>query len=269
MSLNLVENSKIKIVWAHDQYTLGEEWTEFLVKEKRIDNVFTLSDYQTLSFLKRLGSKSELYKNLYFRTRNGIKTYVDNSENLLEKDKNLFVFSSVYKKGMHPLLEKVWPRIKKEIPDAKLLIIGGAYTNFNESADWDENQTSAISLKNKWHGFLDVTFTGYLKQEQIAKIMRKASYLLYPNIYEETFGITILEAINYNVVAITNKYGALEEVADSSVSYLVDGPFNDEVLENFVEQVKLAYFNDELREVKAKNCNDFKPFISWENVALH
>jgi hypothetical protein len=36
-----------------------------------------------------------------------------------------------------------------------------------------------------------------------------------------------------------------------------------------VNKVKEAYYDQENRIIKVNNCNYFKPFISWENVALH
>ena len=265
---HLVQNSNMKIVWAHDKFALGEEWMDYLIETKELNEVFVLSDYQFNLYLNRQLEKFEKFKNTFFRTRNGVKTYGEDF-NMEEKDPNLFVFSSAYIKGMQPLVEKVWPLVKKEIPEAKLVIIGGTYRDINSKNNLSSQEISVLILQNKFNNFLDISFTGYIKQEEVAKIMKKATYMIYPNIYEETFGISILEAINYNVIVITNKFGALEETANEYTSYLVDGKFTEERVEIFVNKVKEAYYDQENRIIKVNNCNYFKPFISWENVALH
>ena len=43
------------------------------------------------------------------------------------KDPNMFVYNASVTKGMVPLLDYIWPRIKGQLPQAKLTIVGGYY----------------------------------------------------------------------------------------------------------------------------------------------
>ena len=66
---------------------------------------------------------------------------------------------------------------------------------FKAIKDWSKH-------KEKYNGKYGIEFTGIIKQSEIADILKEASYFLYPNIYPETFGISVTEAINYNCLLI-------------------------------------------------------------------
>lgn len=272
---DLYNQSKKKILWMHDTFCDGDHLVEHLVDVGRIDEIFTLSDFQT-SYISNCdhGKRRnfEVLKNKIFQTRNGIVKHIDWVD-IKQKDPNLFVYNASVTKGMIPLVEKIWPELKKKIPDAKLTVIGGYYRFKNSKPDEQEF---------KWHDLVvahpDVNFTGIIKQDEIAEILAKASYMIYPAAFPETFGISALESLAYNTPLITNTFGALEETAIDAACYKIPYAIEPNVLfpfintdwqENaFINTAFHAYMNGYLHQQKMYACNQVQDVCTWDTVAL-
>ena len=278
----IVDSAKTKIVWLHDTFVLGEEWLEFLLTEGYFNEVFTLSDYHTNYITNSKHDDVlryyEVFKHKIFQTRNGVQNF-SYEFNPNKKDKNLFIYNASATKGLWPLLTQIWPEVKKEIPDAKLKVIGGYY-NLGEGEE-DEIKDLYEELVKEYSHF-DVEFTGIITLKEISKILSKASFFIYPASYPETFGISATEALYHNVPLITTRFGAIEETAPDSTSFLIDYPITrdfelydrlkskaePEQLKSFVSMVKYAYENEYITQQKMYAAEEFKPFLGWDTVAL-
>jgi FkbM family methyltransferase len=273
-------NSKLKILWLHDTFCVGDELIEDLIVHGYIDELFTLSDFHVSYILNCDHGKRrnfEVLKNHTFITRNGITKYIDEVD-ILEKDKNLFVYNASVTKGLLPLLHKIWPEVKKNIPDARLKVIGGYY-RFRSDAEPDEQEKKLHELEEKEEfRKLNVEFTGIITQQEIAHILAKASYFIYPGAFPETFGISSLESLYYNTPLITTKFGALEETAITDCSYFINyaiepnGLFpwinTDEQSRKFVDLILNVYNNPYLHQQKMFSCNIVRDVCGWDVVAL-
>jgi glycosyltransferase involved in cell wall biosynthesis len=187
------------------------------------------------------------------------------------KDPNQFVYNSSVNKGMLALFNEIWPEVKRAIPEAKLTVIGGYYQGAGKNGVMDEQEQAYHALRGKWDGKLGITFTGIITQEEIARILSKATFMIYPPAFPETFGISTLEALYYNVVPITSRFGALEQTAIEEMSYLMDYRImeNDQEQQTrFVELVKMAHANTYLTKQKQNKCTAIRDWVSWETVAL-
>jgi cellulose synthase/poly-beta-1,6-N-acetylglucosamine synthase-like glycosyltransferase len=293
----LIDRSKYKVLWLHDNFVLGEEWLENTLVKGHYDEIFTLSDWHTQYIPNAMHGQElrhfEVMKRKMFQTRNGVKnfynktldlgTYEDeNGKTTSLKDKNLFIYNASTTKGMVPLLDTIWPRIHEEFPEAKLYIVGGYYSNNDPKKKTDKIEDIWIKKKKDHNGKRNVYFTGILTQKEIADLLVKASYFIYPGAFPETFGISATEALNYNVPLITTRFGALEETAPEATSYLIDYPItmglknyntegsvaDPEQVEKFLDIVRIAYKADFLRKEKMYAANEFKPFLGWDTVAL-
>lgn len=277
---HIVKNAKFKIVWMHDTFCSGDQLLEQFLVEGHIDEIFTLSDFHT-SYVTNCahGNKRnfEVLKNKVFMTRNGIVKHT-NYVDITNKDKNLFVYNASVTKGMLPLVKNIWPEIKKHIPSAKLKVIGGYY-RFKSDGEPDEQEKTWRNLVNDpIYRDLEIEFTGIIKQSEIADILAKAAFMLYPAAFPETFGISSLESLCYNTPLITCRFGALEETAIANACYLVDyaiepnGLFphidakQQEII--FIDKTIKAYNDYYLYQQKANYCNIIKDICTWDTVAL-
>lgn len=275
---DIVKNARQKILWMHDTFCAGDHLIEPLVVEGYIDEIFTLSDWHT-SYITTCdhGGKRmfEVLKKHIFVTRNGIglhKDWVD----VKQKNPKLFVYNASVTKGMVPLIENIWPEIRKHIPDAQLKIVGGYY-RFDSKSTPDEQELTWRELKEKYKD-VGIEFTGIIRQDEIAELLSQASLFLYPSVFPETFGISTLESLAYNTPLVTCKFGALEETAVDNACYLIDYPVEPNGLypnidkpsqiQKFISVVLDAYQNTYLHQQKMYACNIVKDICTWDTVAL-
>lgn len=272
--------AKHKILWKHDTFCMGDEIVEQLVVDGHIDEIFALSDFHTAYISNSDHGKKrnfEVLKNKIFQTRNGIVNYLPEVD-IAAKDNDHFVFNASVSKGMLPLVTKIWPRIKMQIPTAKLTVIGGYY-RFSSNANPDEQEITFRNLVEAFENInLGITFTGIITQKEIATILANASYFLYPGAFPETFGISTLESLNYNTPLIATRFGALEETAVELASYFIDYAIEpnslfphineDEQVDKFVNKVVEVYNNPYLHHQKMYYCNELKDVSTWDTIAL-
>jgi len=276
-------NAKHKVVWMHDTFANGDLMLEDLLVRGHIDEVFTLSDFHSTYVMNCDHGKRrnfEVLKHRFFQTRNGVVEYKVNGGDgvdIRKKDPHLYVFNAAFTKGMKPLVEDIWPKIKAKIPEAKLICIGGFYTFKDGKMDAQGQDWLKMSQdpKNKELG---IEFTGVIKQSEIAEILARSTYKLFPGAFPETFGISSLESLLYNTPIIGTRFGALEETAVSEACYMIDYaiepnslfPFipKERQVEKFVQATIMAHHNRYLHQQKQYACNQIKGVVGWDSVAL-
>jgi glycosyltransferase involved in cell wall biosynthesis len=275
---HIKNSAKLKILWMHDTFCNGDNLLEELVVNGDIDELFTLSDFHTTYVTNcNHGRKRnyEVLKNKIFQTRNGVVNHIKEVD-IRAKDKDLFVFNSSVTKGLMPLLN-MWNSIREKIPAAKLKVIGGYYRFKNDGTDAQYEQWEKVA-NDPHYKQLDVEFTGIIRQDEIAQILAKASFMIYPCIFPETFGISAVESLCYNTPLLTARFGALEETAIEQASYMIDYPLEpnglfpdvntEQQLNKFVSMVQKARGDEYLHQQKMYYCNIIKDVCEWDTVAL-
>ena len=275
-----IHTAKKRLLWLHDTFIEGDQIVEDLVISGKIDNIFTLSDWHTSYILTCAHGKKrnyEVLKKSIFQTRNGAVCHIPEVD-ISKKDKNHFVYNASATKGMLPLVEHIWPEIKKHIPEAKLTIVGGYY-RFREGAAPDAQENTVSELTNSQAlKDLGITFTGVIPQHEIAEILANAYMMLYPGAFPETFGISSLESLLYRTPIVTTRFGALEETAIDLACYQIDyaiEPNNlfphinkEEQVKKFLATFFNAYNNPYAHQQKQNYCDVVKDIYGWDTVAL-
>lgn len=273
--------SKHKVLWMHDTFTWGDPIVEKLTVEGYINEIFTLSDFHT-SYISNCwhgGERRnfEVLKNKIFQTRNGIVKYFDEI-NYMEKDPNLFVFVASVSKGLKVLVNDVWPIIKQNIPEARLVVAGGYY-HFSSNSEPDVQHKDLLELAaNEQYKKLDISFTGIISQSKVAELFKSASFFVFPGMFPETFGISALESLYYKTPLITVRFGALEETALDAASYFVDYASEPNSLfptiDRNIQVQKIAHMaidahrNKYLHQQKVNACSIISDICTWDTVAL-
>lgn len=276
-SWSVCTNSRFVVLYLHDTFCQGDDLIEDLVRMGRINEIFTLSDWHTTYVTNCDHGKRrnfDVLKNHIFQTRNGIGNMNPGWIDIREKDPNLFVFNASVTKGMVPLVKDIWPRVKQRIPQAQLKVIGGYY-RFRSEHGPDQQE---MDWRQMVQDHPEVDFTGVIPQQEISDILRKASYMIYPAGFPETFGISTLEALAHNVPLITCRFGALEETAVDLASYKIDYPVEpnwslpwlnrQDQVNRFTDMVVSVYNNPYLHQQKMYACNQVKDICTWDTVAL-
>ena len=275
---SMQKNAKLKVFWMHDTFCWGDDILEDLVTNGQIDEIWTLSDFHSFYVMNAAHPRLRNYEVLrdhMWTTRNGIVKYF-NTVDIDAKDPNLFIFNANMSKGLEPLLNGVWPRIKQSIPKAKLVVIGGHYKLGAAFAHADE-ESEFMKIAGPHLEDRTIRFTGIIKQREVADYCAKASYFIYPASLPETYGISTMEALYANTPLLTCRFGALEESA-SPLSYYIDysiqpnGLFpninRDQQIEKFVQMVMDVYGNKEEHRRRMEALDDVKDLLGWDVTAL-
>jgi len=271
-------NAKLKVFWMHDTFCWGDDILEHLVVNNCIDEIWTLSDFHAMYVMTCAHPKLrnfEVLRRKMWTTRNGMVKYFD-SVDLNLKDPDKFIFNANMSKGLDPLLNTIWPKIKERIPKARLTVIGGfyklgsAFAHDNEKEEFDKIAKSSYNDPT-------ITFTGIISQSEVAEHCATASYFIYPAALPETYGISTLESLYANTPLLTCRFGALEETA-TDFSYMIDysvvpnGLFPDinplQQADLFVEMTVSAYNDKDGHLKRMKALDDIKDLVGWDVTAL-
>jgi FkbM family methyltransferase len=275
-----VHTAKKRVLWLHDTFIEGDQIVEDLAVSGKIDHIFTLSDWHTSYILTCAHGKKrnyEVLKRKVFQTRNGAVCHILEVD-LSRKDPGHFVYNASATKGMLPLVNDIWPEIKKRLPRARLTVIGGYY-RFREGAEPDEQENTVEQLSKRQDlKDLGITFTGVIPQPEIAKILANAWMMLYPGAFPETFGISSLESLLYKTPLMTTRFGALEETAVDLACYHIDYAIEpnslfphinkEQQVQKFLEAFFCAYATPYLHQQKQNYCDVVKNVAGWDTVAL-
>lgn len=174
------------------------------------------------------------------------------------------VYGSSYDRGLEHLL-KMWPAIRREVPDAELRIFYGwnlfdvAWGDNPERQAWKEKMNKLMEQEG-------ITHLGRISHEAVKKEFEEAGIWAYPTHFGEISCITAMKAQAYGAEPVVINYAALQETVQSGVK--VEGDIYDEETQTAFEKVLIATLNmpmaDDIREVMMREAQDK---FSWKNVA--
>lgn len=210
------------------------------------------------------------------------KDILDNYK--IEADKIDIVFSAA-KKIFHPLSDDVKRTIKEKYTDGKeyfvyagaihprknLLNLLKAFSVFKKRMQTNRKLVLAGRLAWKYESFTedlkrykyrdDVVMTGYISEEELAKIIGSAYGLIYPSLFEG-FGVPVLEAMQCNVPVITSKNSSMQEIAKDAALYA-----DPEDHADISEKMMLLYKDEELGKDLIEKGKEIAKDYSWDRTA--
>ena len=128
---------------------------------------------------------------------------------------------------------------KTSLSDIDLVIIG--------NLGWEENEIMQ-STEN-------VKFLGYVSDEELYSIYKKALCFIYPSIYEG-FGLPLVEAMNYGCPVGSSNTSSMKEVTEGFG--LLFNPFNQDEIEITIKKlVQDNELRDKLSILSLKRAKDF------------
>jgi len=116
----------------------------------------------------------------------------------------LFVGRFCYEKGVHELIEMVIILIKHYKKDITLSLYG--FITDEEYYFSLKQQVNDAELSNK------IKFFSYVDHEQIKDLYHSHDILIFPSLWAEPFGITILEAMASGIIVIASGTGGSKEL---------------------------------------------------------
>lgn len=190
----IVANADLKIWWSCDQFTIGD----FKTFRPHVDKLVGISEYHSQYFKEHYDIHDMIVIDLPVRYQD-FDVIKD-----VPKIKNRMIYTSVPDRGLQHLWV-MWPIIKRDIPDATLVIT-------SDYRLWGCNTPNNGQHVSQWARYDGVEFIGAVPRERLLREQAQAELLLYPSLYDtaELFCVSVAEAQALGVYPITSDWGALK-----------------------------------------------------------
>ena len=153
----------------------------------------------------------------------------------LNNEKFVFAVSSKNPTKNFPLVL----RAARLLPHIRFVIAGGS--------------NSAVFVDGKEDKMTNVTYTGYVSDEQLISLYRHASVFVYPSLYEG-FGIPPLEALSQGCPVIVSDCASLPEICGNRTKYCqpnsanhLANKINDVIKDNAINKQITFYVKSEIK----------------------
>jgi len=245
------------IPWIYDN-NRSLKWRLNMVGLKKADRIITISEFSKNEIIKYLGYREDKIHIIYpavdhdhyheRRDKEILKRF-----NISENDRVILYVGSEQPRKNLPSLVKAFSKLKKMLPNVKLLKIGnpqkrGARGELLKLID-------TLNLQN------DIVFAGYVPERDMPKFYNAADLFVFPSFYEG-FGLPPLEAMACGTPVITSNTSSLPEVVGDA-GIMVDPSDIDGLAKSMYETLS----NDGLREYMIKKGLDRAKMFSWEEAA--
>lgn len=144
-------------------------------------------------------------------------------------------------KGVSELIDAML--LLKEFPTIKVMILGSSF--FNDAINENE---FIYNLKNKSAEIKDkIAFTGFIPYNQVPNYLQIADIAVLPSMWEEPFGLTIVEAMAAGLPLITTRSGGIPEICEG-IATIVD---RQDIVNNLSNAILDLYSHPEKRKLMA------------------
>jgi glycosyltransferase involved in cell wall biosynthesis len=126
----------------------------------------------------------------------------------------LYTGQIVPHKGVHTIIEALGIIVQKHRKESvRLTLVGG--TTIPDYEARVRRLVSSLGLESHVH------FTGFLPRESLPSVYQEHDILLFPSIWDEPFGIVLLEAMSSGLAAVGTATGGSSEILQDEVNALV------------------------------------------------
>jgi glycosyltransferase involved in cell wall biosynthesis len=171
---------------------------------------FDFIHYPT-EYLRELLVEAGIESKTWCRVSWGVDTELFHSAGALPQGKLLYVGQVSPHKGVHLAIEAMG-MLKAKHPDLSCqLTIAGRRASAGYESELKE-LVARYDLKD------NLSFTGFVAREDLPELYRKHAILLFPSIWEEPMGISVLEALASGLAVISSGTGGSGELFEDGVT---------------------------------------------------
>lgn len=202
-------DSLIKILWAHDNCDQPQlARLPELVSE--IDLIVCVSNWEKEQYIKYNRAPEEKI----IVIPNGV---ADIFTFKTPKSKTAIFFSGPHK-GIAPL-PKIWKQVIKTHPDAKLKVFS-SHNLYGEKYEKHFKIPDHLEAIEELKSLSSVYYSPCIDREELLSHIQDAAFFVHPNVWEETFCVSLAESMVCGCYPITSDIGALREVSFNRGKYI-------------------------------------------------
>jgi len=187
-------NHQYKILWAHHAYD-QQVFCNF--DHNIVDYIVSPSQWNKDQFIKYL----KVPENKITVIPNGVADMFTYSD----KKTKTMIFTSIPYKGLE-VLAKIIPMIHEHHPDTKFKI-------FSSMSLYGPSVDQFLHVYDHLKTLPNVEYSPAIDREELVKHYQESAFFIHPNIWEETFCVSMVEAMRCGAYPIITDIGALSEVA--------------------------------------------------------
>ena len=172
--------------------------------------------------------------------------YIKEKYDIKPSDKIIAYTGRIIKeKGVLELV-KAFHLVKKSITSGcKLMLIGTSwYGDMEEISDYQKKVFTEANISKD-----DIIFTGYIDNDVLPKYLASADILVYPSLWNEPFGLTIVEGLSTGKPVVSIAKGGIPEIYDLcgtlTQNMLVSIGTNDNNIEELLYEKIIVGINDD------------------------
>ena len=228
--------------------------SKFLNKAKIVATVSEFSKQDILTHYKTEPAKIDV---LYSAAKEIFQPLSEEMKNKTKKKytegKEYFVYAGAIhpRKNLVNLLKAFSIFKKKQQSNLKLVLAGRLAWKYDSFV----KNMKTYKYRN------DVVMTGYLDENELAKVIGSAYALVYPSLLEG-FGVPVLEAMQCDVPVITSMNSSMEEIAKEAALYFDPNNYGD-----IADKMMLLYKDEKLRDELIEKSKQIVSRYSWERTA--
>jgi glycosyltransferase involved in cell wall biosynthesis len=202
-------NKKYKILWAHDNCD-QPQLLRLPELVSQIDLIVCVSNWEAEQYIKYNRAPAEKIVVI----PNGV---ADIFHPKSPKSKTAIYFSGPHK-GIVPL-PKIWKQVIKNHPDAKLKVFS-SHNLYGEEYEQHFKIPEHLEAIEELKSLPGVEYSPCIDREQLFPHIQDAAFFVHPNVWEETFCVSMAEAMVCGCYPITSDIGALREVSFNRGKYI-------------------------------------------------
>jgi len=259
------------------KYLKDQNEYEYFVKRLNIENEIIKSSSKIISLAE---TEKETLIQLYGAPKEkclvipggtdikqwNIKITKEKAREIIGLPKDIFLLLYVgrleWRKGIGTLIATVG-KLKNEIPNLKLFIVGGKIFGKNKNQDdfKEYERLKNVALKEGVENL--IKFVGMIQHSNLPVFYKTADILVIPSYYEP-FGLVALEGMAAKVPIIASDVGGLAKIIEDQKTGLLAEPRN---VDSLKEKILTLYQNKKLGETLVNNAFEFVKNYSWEKIA--
>jgi len=247
-AIKLIGNTNAKLIYHLHNELLTKETPNCEILYDAAYKIICVSDYISngVKAIKKNDTKCTTVHNGI-----DIEAFSHKNENIitrkhlgLKKEDFVIVYNGRINKdkGINELINAII--LLNDYPQIKLIIMGSSFF-----ADATKENDFIKLLKNKAESVKDrILFTGFVPYKTIPSYLHLADIAVLPSMWEEPFGLTILEAMAAGLPVITTNCGGIPEIC-KDVAILLE---RNDIINNLRNSISMLYNDPQKRKIMSE-----------------